>query len=425
MALMHSRLIWSCLLATIAFPAWAEPPKFEFQPSDRVVFLGGTFCEREGDYGYIETAVASSVPNVQVTFRNLGWNGDTVWADARNLVDSPHGGYPRMIDLVKELKPTVLFLAYGATESFKGDAGLAPFVQQYEKLLDDLAPLECRLLFFTPHQFETPLPEASVRNAMLEKYAREIRGLAERRKGWVIDLFDRTASTTLATVGTSPVGPDAPRGFQQVDGVWKSLPLTEDGVRLSPYGYVRAARSVLQELKLPRHEFLLHLDAEGDPESDVQTHSSEFHGDGKQVDFKMRLLRLPEPPTPIYPRDVEYFMIAGGGLPSGFYELKIDGKVAALNPTMLVGFPIRAGADYEQAETLRKKIVAKNRYFFDRWRAQPFAPLAILRQEPERPSPARIARPDPLLEQAETEIGVLKKPVTRHYEIVPRAEEAK
>jgi lysophospholipase L1-like esterase len=391
----------------------ADPPQFEFHDGDRVVFLGGSFMEREG----------ASVPNVGVTFRNLGWSGDTVWAESRSIFDPPQVGYQRLIELLKELKPTVLFLAYGANESFAGEEGLTPFVQQYEKLLDDLAPLKCRLVFFTPHQFERakpPLPDASVRNPMLGRYAQAIRDVAERHGGWLVDLFDRTEQVTLTRHGDSAApatGPDPPRGFHQVDGVWKSLPLTENGIHLSTYGYLRASRMMLQALKLPRPEFLLHLDGEGEPESDVHVVVSDFHSDGKKVRFKVCLLRLPEPPTPIFPRDVEYFTVAGGGLPSGHYELKIDGKVAALNPTMLVGFPVQAGADYEQAEQLRKKIVAKNQLFFHRWRPQNITYLTGFRKHEQGNNAVEIARFDPLVEQAEAEIAVLKKPVKKRKEI--------
>jgi hypothetical protein len=210
-----------------------------------------------------------------------------------------------------------------------------------------------------------------------------------------------------------------------VDGVWKSLPLTEDGVHLSKYGYLRTSRIMLQELKLPRHEFLLHLDSQGEPEADVQTLVSDFHGDGKQVRFKVRLLRLPEPPTPIYPRDVDYFAVAGGGLPAGHYELKIGGEVVAVNATLLVGFLVREGADYDQAELLRKKIVAKNRLFSYRWQPQDFAALSVLRNQGVHWDAGEIARPDPRIEALEAEIAVLKKPVTRQYEIVPREEDEK
>jgi hypothetical protein len=96
-------------------------------------------------------------------------------------------------------------------------------------------------------------------------------------------------------------------------------------------------------------------------------------------------------------------VIAGGGLPSGNYALTIDGELAAVNPTMLVGFPIRAGADYEQAEALRQKIVEKNQRF-------------------RQLSPGRGVEE---LEKLKAENAALKRPKTRRYEIAPREGEGK
>jgi hypothetical protein len=43
-----------------------------------------------------------------------------------------------MFALVHELKPTVVFVAYGRNESYRGEAGLADFRTQLEKLCGDL-----------------------------------------------------------------------------------------------------------------------------------------------------------------------------------------------------------------------------------------------------------------------------------------------
>ena len=184
---------------------------------DRVVFLGDTFVEREGDRGFIETALVASHPEASLTFRNLGWSGDTVWAESRGVFDQPAKGYERMLALVREMKPTIVFVAYGRNESYQGEAGLARFRTQLEKLCDDLRTADVRLVLVTPHRFETA--DATARNAALAVYSQAIRDVAAARQAGLVDLF--TQLPTTATPGDK---------------------LTENGVHLSNAGYAEAAR---------------------------------------------------------------------------------------------------------------------------------------------------------------------------------------
>lgn len=219
---------WVCLFVISTAPLIAadSAPEFELKDSDRVVTLGGTFIEREGQFGYIETVFTTAFPDRKVTFRNLGWSGDTVWAESRGIFDPAQVGYSRMIELVKELKPTLIVFGYGQNESFAGDAGLEPFVKQFEKLCEDVKPTGARLVFLTPHKFEkprTPLPDASRHNAMLGKYADAVRQLAARRSAPVLDLYALELP---------------------------SQSLTENGMHLGPNGYAVVAQAVRSHLKL-------------------------------------------------------------------------------------------------------------------------------------------------------------------------------
>src|SRR4051794_4962945 len=100
-----------------------SPPKradsFELNDGDRVLFVGGTFIEREGKFGYIETALTARFADRNITFRNLGQSGDTVMADARNLnagwanFGPPDQGFQRLMKLVGEYKPTVIIANFG------------------------------------------------------------------------------------------------------------------------------------------------------------------------------------------------------------------------------------------------------------------------------------------------------------------------
>ncbi len=67
---------------TVAPLVAAEP--FTLKDGDRVVLIGNTLIEREQRYGYWELALTARFPGV--TFRNLGWSGDTVWGEARAVL---------------------------------------------------------------------------------------------------------------------------------------------------------------------------------------------------------------------------------------------------------------------------------------------------------------------------------------------------
>ena len=241
-------LLATFLAATAAgaSPAAAEPPapavsssagsarasgaSWSLRDGDRVVFLGDTFVEREGDRGFIETALVAAHPEASLTFRNLGWSGDTVWAESRGVFDQPAKGYERMLALVRELKPTIVFVAYGRNESYQGEAGLAAFRTQLEKLCDDLRtaaaagaanesvkPADVRLVLVTPHRFETA--DAAARNVALSIYSQAIRDVASAKQAGLVDLFAQLP--TIATPGQK---------------------LSENGVHLSNAGYAQAAR---------------------------------------------------------------------------------------------------------------------------------------------------------------------------------------
>src|SRR5438067_861874 len=83
---------------------------FEFKDGDRVVLIGSTLIEREQRYGYWEAAITAGNPDKNITFRNLGWSGDTVWGEARAGFGTPADGYKQLIDHVKADKPTVMIV---------------------------------------------------------------------------------------------------------------------------------------------------------------------------------------------------------------------------------------------------------------------------------------------------------------------------
>jgi GDSL-like Lipase/Acylhydrolase family len=191
------------LLCLGPFLAPPDPPKLDLKDGDRIVWLGGTLVEREQKYGYWETALHAAFPKVNFTLRNLGWSGDTVFGESRGRFDfnQPNVCFKQLVDQTLALKPTVIFVSYGANESFDGEAGLPKFEQGLNKLLDALKPANARVVLFSPMPVEVPtkFPTARERNVMIEKYAGVVQKVATGRSLIYANLY-QTALWQYASI---------------------------------------------------------------------------------------------------------------------------------------------------------------------------------------------------------------------------------
>ncbi len=208
----------------------AQP--FQLVDGDRVVFIGDALFERDGKYGCLEMALSLAFPDRKLTFRNLGWSGDNVFARSRDYFDKQGDGYARLIAHVNRLRPTVMLLAYGGNESYAGEAGLAEFAAGYRRLLDDLEMSGARFVLLSPIRQENlgpPLPDPAPYNRNRQLYAAEIQKLAAERGHRFVDLFHRFASS--------------------------GGPLTYNGIHLDHHGYEELAKTICRELGLPVPSF--------------------------------------------------------------------------------------------------------------------------------------------------------------------------
>jgi lysophospholipase L1-like esterase len=229
--MLHLRLIaWSlAAVSLIALPqargqsptepaAVVELRGFQFKPGDMVAMVGSTFLEREGRFGYIETALTQAYPTLGLKFRNLAWSADTVEGHARSYFGPPQEGFDRLKGHLEMVKPTVVLCQYGSAEAWAGPAKLDDFVQGYGRLLDmvDAAAGNPRLVLLSPLPAEhrAPAPDPAAYNAAVAVYRDAIRQLAATRGAAFIDAF--TLARQL---------PDSLR------------PLTENGLHYSAHGH--------------------------------------------------------------------------------------------------------------------------------------------------------------------------------------------
>lgn len=192
------------IMAVTKLLAGAE---IEFVDKDRVVFLGGTIFDRDRLYGEVETALTSHFKGRSLTFRNLGWDGDTVFGHARvggrrGAVFGDVGeGYQAIIDQVAKVDPTVVFVAYGAVEAHGGLGSLAAFEKGLGRLLSDLSAPHRRFILLTPlrilgedvTQRVNAAAQVDRMNILLQTYRDAIVRIGESRQMKVVDLFSATS----------------------------------------------------------------------------------------------------------------------------------------------------------------------------------------------------------------------------------------
>jgi len=184
-------LLLSCLGLV---PPGLRAGTFEFKTNDVIAFVGGANLVALAQDGTLETALTQAHPHHRLRFRDLAWEGDTVFAQPREV------NYPSLSHQLNRVEATVVVLHFGQTESLAGEAKRVDFLQAYDQLLSDFSRPQRRLILVIPPPFEKgggPLAvEVTARNASLREYARGIRSLAEKHGAAVVDLFgSRTAAS--------------------------------------------------------------------------------------------------------------------------------------------------------------------------------------------------------------------------------------
>lgn len=378
----------------------------ELKDGDRVVLLGATMIEREPQSGYWESRLTSQFPGRRIVFRNLGWSGDTVTGVARARFGTAADGFRDLEVQTHSLEPTVIFVAYGANESFAGQAGLDAFVADLDRLLLALAPTGAQIVLVSPIQHENlgqPLPEPGTANADRQIYRDAIRRVAERDGLRYVDLAQPQESI------------DSPGHH------W-----TDNGIHLSPYGYFRTGAMLAEQLGLQPLDWKLDIDAAvgAYDAGGASVQAAKF--EPNRVELVLTSQRLPYAPSAdsIAPTDGSAAADGLGGqrvrihgLPEGDYELTIDGvrQRVASAAEWGAGVALPSGPDFEQAEELRRLIVRKNELFFHRWRPQNETYLFLFRKHEQGNNAVEIPQFDPLIRAAEEEIATLSQPRSHRW----------
>jgi lysophospholipase L1-like esterase len=225
----HSILLVLALLFTSTAHPAEQPPVF--QENDIIAFIGGADVSAAQFAGHLETLLTVRHPTLR--FRNLGWEGDTVYEQPRDF------NFPPLTNHVQRCHATVLILQFGRAEALEGTKKLAAFKAAYRKLLADLRAITPRIILLTPPPFESaadPLPNLGARNDDLAAYSNSILEIGREENIPVIDLFSLLRNEKL------------------------KVPLTDDGLQLTILGQAAIARALATDLDLAKE-----LESAGEP----------------------------------------------------------------------------------------------------------------------------------------------------------------
>lgn len=179
------------LVRTFAQPATPVPPfpegRFEPRPGETIAWIGGTEIADLDRYGILEAGMQLAWPGRGLRWRNLAWQGDTVYQQARPMYFYTKAGDPQpgsIPDHRERTEPGIIFIAFGKMESLEGPERLPDFVAAYAKLIEDLLPLTKRIVLVEPTPFFESGPAANQvaeRNATLAAYNEAIGRIAGER----------------------------------------------------------------------------------------------------------------------------------------------------------------------------------------------------------------------------------------------------
>jgi lysophospholipase L1-like esterase len=378
---------------------------FEFKDGDRLVLLGSAFIERMQSNGYFELELQCAFPDKKISVRNLGWSGDTVWGDARAVFGQRADGFKRLVRDVTHCEPTVILVCYGENEAYAGEAGLPDFRRGFETLLNTLEATGARLVIATPRKHENlgkPFPDQSEYNKSLRMYCDVMQEIAKEREHNFVDWF----------------------GSQQNPATQPLLPLSDNGVHLSAYGYYELAPFFVASLGGIPYDNRINISKNSlDVQGSLITELKSSTG----LSFTQQLRRLPlcdladKDRTEIVTGAGHLGFLTHKELEFGRYELWIDGE-KELNYEFTAKdnyaeIPLRLTKSTAITKQLLQLIQEKDFLFFNRHRPQNETYLFLFRKHEQGNNAVEIPQFDPLINELDKKIAELKKPVKQKYEL--------
>lgn len=211
---------------------------FELKDGDRAVFLGDALAEQEQYFGWLEVALTTAYPDRHITFRNLGWSGDTPAGQSRfglSLLQAGREpadeGWKQLQKQLELTQPTVIFLFYGMASALEeGRDGLPKFLAEYQRLVQRAREISPGVRFVCVSPLE-PMLEAKYSDASYRNLLKNT---------------IRSYSNAIKEFANDQAFP-----FVDLSGVAIAEDKRRDGIHLNSAGYQDAAKAILSQLSLP------------------------------------------------------------------------------------------------------------------------------------------------------------------------------
>jgi len=413
--MMKHKFLLTALFAgavTVLIPP-AATAEFAIRDGDRVVLLGDSITEQRQYTTFIETYTLTRFPQWRLSFRNIGWGGDTA-----------QGGLGRAARDMLPLKPTFVTIDFGMNDhgyrAFQDDI-FKNYIDKQTQLTALLKDQGARVALLTPQPIEDkrPDPDQDVRNQALRKMSDGLREVATRQNVLFADQFDPYMAVMLNARKTDP---------NAVIGAG-------DAVHPGPVGHTIMAWAVLKSLGAPAAVSTAEVDGkDGKVIAATGCQITDLKVAAGVVSFTRNDAALPAPVDPagesvtkLIPLldELSRYELKVTGLQAPKYQLLIDDQPAAVLTAQELAqgcnLTLTAGPITEQARQLRNLVVEKNNLFFNRWRnVQLFNPPDWARTpEFETVRTKELAKLDEQIAQLEAKIDTARQPRPHTFVLKP------
>ena len=402
-------------VAILSLTRPASGAEFAIHDGDRVVLLGDSITEQRLYTTAIEAYTLARFPQWKLTFRNIGWGGDTA-----------QGGLARAPRDMLPLKPTFVTIDFGMNDhGYRAhDEGIYKnYIEKQTGLVTLLKTAGARVALVTPQPIEEkrPDPDKDVRNESLRKMSDGLRDVATKQSVHFADQFDPYMAVMLKARQADPAA--------VIGG--------GDAVHPGPVGQTIMAWAILKSLGAPAAVSSAELNgatgkvvaATGCQITNPKVAAGVLTFTRKDAALPMPVNPQSETVTKLIPllADLSRYELKVTGLTAPKYQLLIDDKPAAVFTANELAqgcnLTLSAGPVTEQARQLWTLVVEKNNVFFRRWReVQLYGPPDWVKSPAfEAAREKELARIDEQIAQLETKINAARQPLPHTFVLKPDA----